>query len=91
MHSFADNPLSLSGATPFMIKRESDWTSISLFGPVYVAVKGCSEPLPDDGEIDTGLMLCACTVKATLNAINRTATMWLSLTAERGQKVLINT
>jgi hypothetical protein len=91
MHSFVDHPLSLSGATPFMIKRESDWISIALFGSVYVAIKACIEPLPEDGEIDTGLTLCACTVPETLNPINRTATMRLSLKAVRDQKTLMST
>jgi hypothetical protein len=91
MHSFADHPLSLSGATPFMTKRESDWISIALFGSVYVAIKACIEPLPDDGEMDTGLALCACIVKATLNAINRRPIMWLNLKEARDQKTLMST
>src|ERR1700690_1280755 len=83
MHSFADHPLSLSGATPFMIKREIDRISIALFGSVYVAIKACIEPLPDDGEIDTGLTLCACTAAKAFNPINKTATKRLSLKAVR--------
>src|SRR6202522_4471561 len=83
MHSFVDHPLSLSGATPFMIKRETDWISIALFGSVYVAIKACIEPLPDDGEIDTGITLCACTAAKAFNPINRAATKRLSLKAVR--------
>src|ERR1700721_842574 len=91
MFSFAAHPVSLSGATPFMIKREIDRISIALFGSVYVAVKACIEPLPDDGEIDTGITLCACTAPRTLNPINRTATMRLSVKAVRDQKTLMST
>jgi hypothetical protein len=73
-----------------MIKRESDWISIALFGSVYVAIKVCCEPLPDDGEIDTGLAFCAYIVNARLNAINRTAIALLSLKEARDQKTLMS-
>jgi hypothetical protein len=55
------------------------------------SIKACIEPLPDDGGMDTGLALCACIVKATLNAINRRPIMWLNLKEARDQKTLMST
>jgi hypothetical protein len=42
---------------PFIMKRESDCTSVKPPESEYVATNACSEPLPDDGKKDARLTL----------------------------------